>query len=90
MNKDIKALMATIDNAVNIALAVGLSENTAIENVVNSFRTIAIMLTDAYLWNKLTSEQYNTLMDKVRRHKNAAIEDIVNIYAICIFDNDND
>ena len=68
MNKDIKALMATIDNAVNIALAVGLSENTAIENVVNSFRTIAIMLTDAYLWNKLTSEQYNTLMDKVRKH----------------------
>ena len=49
MNKDIKALMTTIDNAVNIALAVGLSENTAIENVVNSFRTIAIMLTDAYL-----------------------------------------
>ena len=48
------------------------------------------MLTDAYLWNKLTSEQYNTLMDKVRKHKNAAIADIVNIYAICIFDNDND
>lgn len=87
---DVKALMATIDNAVNIAIAVGLSENIAIENVINSFHTIAIMLTDAYLRNELTSEQYNILMDKVRKHKNTAIADIVNIYAICIFDNDND